>query len=165
MEERWLTLAGRGGALLVMLAGASWAWNLFGPQAMNAYQVWRYPPIRARLPLGDALKSQVDGVRRAELTAQYKRVMAALDDAERQGLAVGELREKLPTGARMIRAGQFEYARVYLTSIEARVPRKRESLVPAGTEVEPEEASPPGRPAPPRPKAPVRKRPVRKGTR
>lgn len=146
-----------------MLAGASWAWGAYGPQAVKAYQVWRYPPIRARLPLGEALKSQVDGVRRAELTAQYKRILADLDDAERQGFTVGELREKLPVGARMIRAGRFEYARVYLGSIEVRIPRKHESLVPAGTEVEPEEDS--RRAPPPRPKTAAPKRPPHKKER
>lgn len=149
MPERWIQLTRAFGALF-LLAGATWAWSAFGPAVMAAYDSWRYPAVQAPGTLGASMKRDLDGVRRAELTAQYKRVMDALDAAEKDGLIVGSLREKLPTAARMIRAGHFDYARVFLASVETRIPRKREVLAPAAPGEDPEEEPAPPPPPPKR---------------
>lgn len=142
MPERWIQLTRAFGALFV-LAGATWAWSAFGSGIKAAYDTWRYPAVKPTGSLGTSMKRDLDGVRRAELTAQYKRVMDALDAAEKEGLIVGSLREKLPTAARMIRAGYFDYARVHLASVETRIPRKREVLAPAAPGDDPEAAPAP----------------------
>ncbi|TPW19285.1 MAG: hypothetical protein FD126_2839 [Elusimicrobia bacterium] len=149
MPERWIQLTRAFGALFV-LAGATWAWSAFGSGIQAAYDTWRYPAIKPAGTLGASMKRDLDDVRRAELTAQYKRVMDALDAAEKEGLIVGSLREKLPAAARMIRAGLYDYARVYLASVETRIPRKREVLAPASPGEDPEEAPAPPPPAPKR---------------
>ena len=130
MPERW-QLVIRAAAALTVLAAVSWGWSRFGGDALKAYDAWRYPAVKPSGTLGAAMKRDLDGVRRAELTAQYKRVMEGLDEAERNGFIVGGLREKLPDAARMIRAGYFDFARVLLASVETRIPRKREVLAPA----------------------------------
>lgn len=149
MPERWTQLTRAFGALF-LLAGATWAWSSLGPSVKAAYDTWRYPAVKPPGALGASMKRDLDGVRRAELTAQYKRVMDALDAAEKEGLIVGSLREKLPTAARMIRSGHFDYARVYLASVETRIPRKREVLAPATHDEDPEEAPAPPPPPPKR---------------
>ena len=151
MPERWLQLTRAFGALFV-LAGATWAWSALGPGVKVAVDAWRYPAVKPSGTLGASMKRDLDGVRRAELTAQYKRVMDALDAAEKNGLIVGNLREKLPAAARMIRAGHFDFARVLLGSVETRIPRKREVLAPAAPGAENDES--PAAPAP----APRRRR-------
>lgn len=137
MPERWRRLTLAFGAIFAA-AGLSWAWGAFGPALTQAYLVWRYPAVKPTGTLGTAMKRDLDGVRRAELTGHYKRVMEALDAAERQGLIVGNLREKLPAAARMIRGGHFDYARVLLASIETRIPRKREVVAPASAAPDPD---------------------------
>lgn len=130
MPERWHQLT-RAFAALFLAAGGAWAWSAFGPGLQSAYDSWRYPAVKPAGTLGASMKRDLDGVRRAELTAHYKRVMDALDAAEKEGLIVGGLREKLPAAARMIRSGYFDYARVLLASVETRIPRKREIVAPA----------------------------------
>lgn len=147
MSERWVRLT-RAAAALLGVAALFWLWRTFGAQALHAYDLWRYPAIRSKPVLGDTLKRSVDDVRRAELKGMFERVKAALDQASADGLRVAPLYEKLPQAARMIKAGQFDYARVYLSSIEARIPKKAERIVPAGIEVDPdEEPAPPPKPA------------------
>lgn len=141
MSDRWVKLT-RAAAALLGAAALFWLWRLFGPQALQAYELWRYPAIRAKPAMGDTLKKSVDDVRRAELKGMFDRVKASLDQASGQGLRVAGLYEKLPQAARMINAGQFDYARVYLSSIEARIPKKPERIVPAGIEVDPDEQAP-----------------------
>lgn len=153
MKDRWVLLARAVAALLVM-GGMAEGWRSFGPQISKAYAVWRYPALRGKPLLGADLKKSVDAVRRAEARAQYDRVKSLLDDASGQGLRVTEFYEKLPVAVRMIQAGQFEYARVFLSSIEARIPRKHESILPAGQEAEPDES-------PPAPQV-VRRKPARR---
>ncbi|TBR25665.1 hypothetical protein EPO15_01790 [bacterium] len=143
MPERWLT---RAFIALFVVAGLGWAWSTFGSGLRAAYETWRYPAVKPAGTLGASMKQDLDGVRRAELTAHYKRVMDALDAAEKEGLIVGNLREKLPAAAKMIRGGHFDFARVLLASVETRIPHKREVVAPAPVE-EPEEAAAP-RPAP-----------------
>ncbi|MBI5597963.1 MAG: hypothetical protein HY928_17920, partial [Elusimicrobia bacterium] len=121
-----------------------------------AYQVWRYPAIRSKPALAEPMQRGLDGVRKAELKGLYNRVKDALDKASADGLRVAELYEKLPQAARMINAGQFDYARVYLSSIEARIPKKLEHIVPAGIEVDPDEEPVPAR-KPARPSRPARR--------
>ena len=145
MKDRWVLLARLAAALLVA-GGIATGWRAFGAQALKAYAVWRYPSIRAKPALGQDLKNSVDAVRRAEVRAQYDRVKALLDEASGQGLRVADLYEKLPVAVRMIKAGQFDYARVFLASLEARVPRKREAVAPAGQEADPEEPAPAPKP-------------------
>lgn len=137
MPERWLQLT-RAFAALFVVAGLTWAWTAFGAGLTKAYETWRYPTVKPAGTLGAAMKQDMDGVRRAELTGHYKRVMDALDAAEKDGLIVGNLREKLPAAAKMIRGGHFEYARVLLSSVETRIPRKREVLAPATAAPDPD---------------------------
>lgn len=149
MPESWRRLSWALGALFA-LAGLGWAWGVFGADLAKAYEVWRYPALKPAGTLGQAMRRDLDGVRRAELTAHYRRVMDRLDQAEKEGFIVGNLREKLPAASRMIRAGHYDYARVLLSSVEVRVPRKREVLAPAS----PAEEEPAETPAP----APRRRR-------
>lgn len=137
MPDRWHQLT-RAFAALFVVAGLIWAWSAFGPGLTKTYDAWRYPTVKPSVKLGAAMKQDLDGVRRAELTGHYKRVMDALDAAEKDGLIVGNLREKLPAAARMIRGGHFEYARVLLASVETRIPRKREVLAPASAAPDPD---------------------------
>ncbi|MBI3299486.1 MAG: hypothetical protein HYZ75_15080 [Elusimicrobia bacterium] len=168
-EERW-TLVARISVALCLLAGAAWFWPSYGPLLVKRYQYWRYPPIRAKSPLGLDMKRNLEAVRRAEVRGQYDRVKALLDKAGGEGLPVGELYGKLPTAVRMIANGQFEYARVHLSSIEARIPRKPEPIAAAGAGVsvddglemeEPEREPPP----PPRRKTPAKAPARTKGSR
>lgn len=147
MPERWHQLT-RAFAALFVVAGLSWAWTSFGGGLRAAYDTWRYPAFKQNPALGASIQRDLDGVRRAELTAHYKRVMDALDAAEKDGLIVGALREKLPAAAKMIRGGHFDYARVLLASVETRIPRKREVVAPAPSAEPDEEPAP--KPAPPR---------------
>lgn len=155
MSERWVKIT-RAAAALLGVAALGWLWRMFGGHAVHAYEVWRYPAIKSKPALAEPLQRSLDGVRKAELKGMYSRVKDGLDKASAEGLRVAELYEKLPQAARMINAGQFDYARVYLSSIEARIPKKVEHIVPAGIEVDPEDERAPA------PKPARRSRPARR---
>lgn len=66
--------------------------------------------------------------KQSEVMREYRRVLKRLDEAAGKGFDVSHLKEEMPRALRLLRKGEFRYAKSLLNSIYVRIPRKREPI-------------------------------------
>lgn len=131
-------------ALAALVVGAALTLKFQGARLYESYQRRKYPPIRERNEgLAATMDKDIRGQKYAELMFNYRRVAGLLTEAERKGHDVSRLRAKMPRILRLAKKGEFYFAKIYLNTVEMRIPRKREKVRVARPDENPEAAPDP----------------------
>lgn len=114
------------GALAI--AGLVWVYDNYSGLVREHYRHRKFPAIQGQSELGKAVTRDLQTKKYRATMREYQRVLARLDQAARSGHNVRYLRRKMPRVIRLARAGNHEYARIHLNTIDVRIPRKRTSV-------------------------------------
>lgn len=126
--KRVLVLAG----ILLCLAASAWVYDNGAGYLREYFLRQRYPArASAASPLARAVEKDLYGLHAVRFNAQLRRIEAQVDAAERERRDIAGLRERLELARRLARQGRFDEARLFVNSVELRIPRPRQRLVAA----------------------------------
>ncbi len=101
--------------------------------AERKYDKWKYPAIQGESKYAADLKRNVQLRKHNEVARKYQKVMKKLHDAERAGKNVDWLKAKMPRVVRLLKEKKYYFAKIHLNTIEVRIPRRRETVLPASS--------------------------------
>lgn len=120
-------------AALLAAAGLIAVLDRFQGDIAAAWQQRRYPRRAAASvgPQGRAILAEIRDQRAREVSKEYGRIRARMDEARAKGAPVAALEPTLELALKLARAGKFREAMRLLNAVELRVPRGGEGVVPA----------------------------------
>ncbi len=122
---KWTLILGTGA---LAIAGLVWVYDNYSGLVREHYRHRKFPAIQGQSELGKAVAHDLRTKKYRATMREYQRVLALLDHAARRGHNGSYLRRKMPRVIRLARAGNYEYARIHLNTIDVRIPRKRTSV-------------------------------------
>ena len=101
--------------------------------AQRKYGEWKYPAQKGESKYAADIKRDVERRKHNEVARKYQKVMKKLHDAEREGKKVAWLKAKMPRVIRLLKEKKYHFAKIHLNTIDIRIPRKLETVLPASS--------------------------------
>ena len=103
-------------------------------EILGAWERWRYPAAAAPKPspLGGQILGELQDQRIKGVSHEFGRVRAEMDEARAKGFSVDRLEPTMTLALNWAKQGRYREALFLINSVEMRIPRKRESVNPAG---------------------------------